>query len=154
MDLHQAITRMSAAGVIMRANGDRLAVESRAPLTDQQRAWIRTHKGDLLRLLSAPRPVPVELTDDQREALREAYEERAAIREIEGGETRMEAEALARSAQRVYQYRLSDNPGTWLILLCPGCDLEDARHHLTWRFGARLLEVIEHRPASGTRDVA
>ena len=38
MDLRQAFTRLQAAGILMRARGDRLSVASRAPLTDQQRA--------------------------------------------------------------------------------------------------------------------
>ena len=38
MDLRQTFARLHAAGILMRARGDRLSVASRAPLTDQQRA--------------------------------------------------------------------------------------------------------------------
>lgn len=48
MDLQQAITRLSAAGVTFHARGERLAVESPHLLTDAQRAWIKDHKSDIL----------------------------------------------------------------------------------------------------------
>jgi hypothetical protein len=54
VDLRQAITRLSAAGVTLQARGDRLAVESKAPLTDQQREWLKDHKTDLLLALLKP----------------------------------------------------------------------------------------------------
>ena len=68
MDLRQAFTRMQAVGILMRARGDRLSVASRAPLTDQQRAWIRAHKVELLRLLAGAVPTPLDLTGEDREA--------------------------------------------------------------------------------------
>ena len=154
MDLQQAITQLSAAGITFRARGDRLAVESKRPLIEPQREWIRTHKAQLLRALlrpgegsaADPTPDPPYLSDHDQEALAEAFEERAAIQEHEGGLPRVDAEEAARSALRVYYYRVTDKPGTWLTLVCPGCDLEAARHSLTLRFGERLIDLVEHEP--------
>ena len=58
MDRRQTLTRMNVVGILMRARGDRLSVASRAPLTDQQRAWICAHKVELLRLLAGAVPAP------------------------------------------------------------------------------------------------
>lgn len=45
---------------------------------------------------------------------------------------------------RVYRFRLTDRPEVWLTMLAPGCDLDDARHALTLRFGPeRLIEILE-----------
>lgn len=82
------------------------------------------------------------------ENIREHFEERAAIREYDGHESRKEAEAKARAAMRVYEYRLTDNgpDGPWLILLAPGCDLLEAERSLKSRFGAdRVQDVRERR---------
>lgn len=152
MDLLPIVSKLSAAGVTLHARGGRLAVESHHPLTDTQRAWIKTHKADLLRALTrlsdpapaAPPPVPPGLTEEAHAALREAVEERAAVREFDGGEPRAAAERAARAAARVYHYRLTDHPGAWLTLICPGCDLEEARAVLSLKFGERVLEVAEH----------
>lgn len=83
--------------------------------------------------------------DDLAENIREHIEERAAIREHCGGEPRKKAEAEARKALRVYEYRLTDNPNIWLILIAPGCDLSQAEQALKNRFGSdRVLMVREH----------
>ena len=44
-------------------------------------------------------------------------------------------------ALRVFQYRLTDNPAAWLVLIAPGCDLDEATESLQARFGKRLIEV-------------
>lgn len=83
------------------------------------------------------------------ENIREQLEERAAIQEYDGGLPRERAEAQARAALRVYEYRLSDNGpnGSWMILLAPGCNLSQAERTLRDRFGAgRVLAVRERRP--------
>jgi len=46
---------------------------------------------------------------------------------------------------RVYRYRLIDKPDTWLTIIAPDCDLEEARRSLRLRFGERLTAVVEHR---------
>lgn len=79
-------------------------------------------------------------------AVREAYEERAAILEYDGGLSQAQAETQAKVEQRLYEYRLTDNgpDGPWLILLAPGCDLPEAERSLKNRFGAyRVLAVRE-----------
>lgn len=48
---------------------------------------------------------------------------------------------------RVYHYRLTDRPKDWLVMIAPGCELDEARRSLIARFGSeRLLEVQIHRP--------
>jgi len=96
MDMRQALHRLSAAGVVLQAIGDRLTVESKEELTEQQRAWIRAHKTELLQLL----------TDDDREAVREMVTERAAILEYDGGLDRQEAEQIAHGAAQDYYNHL------------------------------------------------
>lgn len=91
---------------------------------------------------------PPFVASDLPESIREAYEERAAIREFMGGEPREKAEAEARKALKVYEYCLTDNgpDGPWLILLAPGCDLAEAERSLKYRFGAdRVLSIRERR---------
>ena len=80
-------------------------------------------------------------------AIREHLEERAAIQEYDGGLTRKQAEAEARRALRVYEYKLTDNPDAWLVLIAPGCDLEETRENLRGRFGSRLLDIRKHNHA-------
>jgi hypothetical protein len=137
VDLQQALTQMHAADILMRARGDRLSVASRAPLTDQQRAWIRAHKVELLRLLGgAVSASPKPTAEDQ-----EANAGRAAGCGPDGGESREAAALQVRHAMRVYRYRLTDKPDTWLTMIAPDCDLEDARRSLRLRFGERLTAV-------------
>ena len=144
MDLRQAFARLHAAGILMRARGDRLSVASRAPLTDQQRAWIRAHKVELLQLLGGAVPAsPKPTAEDQ-----EANAGRAAGCGPDGGESR---EAAARHAMRVYRYRLIDKPDTWLTMIAPDCDLEEARRSLRLRFGERLAAVVEHPHRRGSQ---
>ena len=100
---------------------------------------IREAKDELLAHLNPPPLSPAD-----HDAIREAIEERVAIREFDAGEARQVAERAARSAMRVYQYRLTDRPDTWLTMLAPGCDLDEARRTLALRFGAeRVIEVRE-----------
>jgi hypothetical protein len=131
---------MNMVGILMHARGDRLSVASRAPLTDQQRAWIRAHKVELLRLLGDAVPTHPELSGEDREAA----EERATARKLDGSESKERTAGQAPSAIRVYRYRLIDKPDTWLTMIAPDCDLEEARRSLTLRFGERLTAVVEH----------
>lgn len=73
----------------------------------------------------------------------EYLEERAPIMEYDGGLPREQAEKQARRALRVYEYRLTDNPETWLAKIDPGSNLETATTYLHRRYGARLIEVRE-----------
>lgn len=88
-----------------------------------------------------------QLSADDHAAIREAIEERAAIREFDGGEPRAVAEHQAAAAMRIYKFRLADKPDTWLTMLAPGCELDQAHRDLVLRFGAdRLLEVCSANP--------
>lgn len=80
----------------------------------------------------------------QDDPIAEHLAERAAIQEYDGGLTRKQAEDEARRALRVFEYRLTDNPDSWLVLIAPGCDLDEARESLRERFGNRLLDTRKH----------
>lgn len=88
--------------------------------------------------------MPADAPAPDAQAIQEAIEERAAILEHDAGMARAQAEATAEKAIKggVYLFRISDRPQTWLTTLCPGCGLEEARHSLALRYGARLLQVI------------
>ncbi len=75
---------------------------------------------------------------------REYFEERAAIGEFDGGLSRKDAEAQA--ARRVFEYRLADDTGQWLVVLAkPGDGLAEITESLRGRFEAdRVLEVRHH----------
>jgi hypothetical protein len=75
----------------------------------------------------------------------EHLEERAAIMEYDGGLSREKAEIEARKALRVFHYRLTDNPVSSLVLISPGCDLDEATKSLQVRFGKRLIDVQEYK---------
>ena len=145
---------MSATTLLanLRAAGVRLAITERGTLhyqgdqgaVDHWLPRVRQCKTELLALLSADTGPPP-LTSDQYEGIREAIAERAAIQEHDAGFSRSEAEALARSAMRVFRYRLTDRPADWLVMISPGYELEEARRRLIDRFGReRLLDVQIH----------
>lgn len=92
-----------------------------------------------------PTGPPSPFTAEDRAAIREGIEERAAIQEFDGGLSRHQAEQEARAAIEVYRFRLTDNPDRWLTLITPGTDLKQARHSLSQRFGADRF--IEAQPA-------
>ena len=148
-DLSAALTRMRAAGVTLAVRDGNLAVQTRRPLTAAQAGFLRANKTALIALLARETEAP--LPPETHEAMEESIAERAAIREFDGGEPRAVAEREARAAMRVYQYRITDKPASWLTLIAPGCDLDEARRIITNRFGAaRVLDVVPHR-ASGLR---
>jgi hypothetical protein len=145
VDLQQALTTMKAAGIRMRARGDRLSVASRAPLTNQQRAWIRAHKAELLQLLADSVPNPPRVGNDDAAAMRRIREGWSRIPDIPAGESGEATGLPARHAMCVYRYRLTDKPDAWLTMIAPDCDLDEARRSLHLRFGERLTAVVEHR---------
>jgi len=104
---------------------------------------IREHKAELLKMLASSDAGTIPpLTPGERADIDEAIDERAAIQEYDGGLPRPEAERQARAAMRVYRYRLDYNPGQWLIIIAPGCDLNEATRCCRNRFGAeRVVEV-------------
>lgn len=121
--------------------GETLDIDAPAPLTDEQRSFLRSHKPALiayLREIETPPP----LSPAEREAIAEAIEERAAIHQYDAGMTRKDAEEAANLAMRAYRYRLTDRPRDWLTLITPGCDLSEARRWLEQKFtAARVLTV-------------
>lgn len=127
----------------LKVSGDQSAVDRWLPA-------IRTHKLDLIALLQGidkGNQPPPPLTPDQHADIQEAIEERAAILEFDADQPRPEAEIQAANAMRVYRYRLTEKPNDWLMMIAPGCDLEEARRALVGRFGAeRLMDVQAHRP--------
>ncbi len=125
-------------------------------LTDEHRRMIRTHKASIVALLTG-RPIPVpNLTPQDQADIQEALEERAAIREFDGGESRGQAEQHAREAMRVYQVRVAMDPGTpvWVTMIAPGCDLPEATAAAYNRFGAgaRPHARDQSRVRRGVRD--
>jgi hypothetical protein len=44
----------------------------------------------------------------------------------------------------VYHYQLADNPHAWLIMLAPGCGIEEARRVLDLQYPGRVLAVRGH----------
>ncbi|MHB8255865.1 MAG: hypothetical protein ACYDHY_01075 [Acidiferrobacterales bacterium] len=94
------------------------------------------------------RPTDAELS----ETIHEAFEERAAIREYDGGQSRKLAEAETRGAMRVYEYRLAESPAQWLVVLAPDRDLAVVTQSLQERFGTK--QVVEVRPHQRSRNAA
>jgi hypothetical protein len=88
---------------------------------------------------------PASLCPADQEAITEAMEERSAIQEHEGGMARGDAEREARTAMRVFRYRLVSGKG-WCTLIAPGWTLAGAEHDLRGRYGDRFVKVVEHRP--------
>ena len=131
MEASHVLASLAAAGIELRSDGGNLRARPRERITDEHRAMIRANKSELIRFL----------TTAEREEIEEAIGERAAIQEYDGGLSRTEAERQANAAMRVYQYRVTDKPKSWLILIAPNCDLAKARRSLEWRFGERLIEV-------------
>ena len=99
---------------------------------------------------TASRQVPSsDLTAADYEAIAEAIEERAAIREFEGGESREVAEREAHAAMRVFRILVAmpdERPPRWVTMIAPGCTLKDAKDEASGRFGTeRVLDVKEHQ---------
>ena len=139
VDLH--VTKQGA----LRYRGDQVAVARWLP-------EIRAHKPELIALLTqAANDTPAEpppLSADDRAAIHEAIEERAAIMEFDSGLERAKADVTAQSAMRVYQALVTLPDGSsprWITLLAPCCTMVEARATLAHQFGLeRVLEVVEH----------
>lgn len=130
----------------LRYRGDKAAVDGWLP-------EILDHKPELIGLLrDRHSPTIPPLTAEQKAAITEAIEERAAIQEHDGGLSRSQADRQATRAMRIYRYRVADHPHEWLTLIAPGCDLEEARRTLVGQFGAARLIAVEE--STGWRDGA
>lgn len=132
------IQQVQAAGGSIHATGGRIKLSAPRPLPSVLVEGLRTHKAEVLAYLG----------DDLTENLSEHFEERAAIREYDGHEPREKAEAEARKALKVYEYRLRDygDNGPWMIFLAPGCDLSQAEQALKNRFGIDRVLTVRERP--------
>lgn len=86
--------------------------------------------------LKARRPLPVDLMDELRR-------HKAELLAFLSGEP--ESEDELKTGLQVYEYKLSDNQGSWLILLAPNCSLKSAKQSLRDRFGAERLLVVRRR---------
>jgi hypothetical protein len=86
-----------------------------------------------------------EIDPEHEKAIREHLEERAAIQEYDGGLPREQAEAEARRNLKVFEFRLSDDPAAWCVMIAPGCTLEGVTQDLRDRYGERLLAVRDYR---------
>jgi hypothetical protein len=142
------LDRITAAGITLEARGADLDVIYQIEPTPEQWSWLSQHKTALLEALRSQAPAPPPpgtLSPEDQAAADELIEERAAIQEHDGGLLRSRAESEARAALRVYHYRLRDRPQSWLTMLAPGCDPEQAQEILSLRFPGQLLEVREYR---------
>lgn len=83
MSAHDLLLHLRNAGFRLDVVDDKLLVAPASRLSDVQRTGIRAHLAELITTLDA-------------EYEREAFEERAAIMEFDGGMTRPEAESAAR----------------------------------------------------------
>lgn len=163
MHAQEVLTYLEAEGLHIDpipGQSDRVRVTPvKGELTDEHRRLIREHKPALVALLTR-RPIPVPpLPAHDLAAIHEAIEERAAIREYDGGESRPLAEHRAHASMRVYRVLIhmgQDQPPRWSTLLAPGCDLAEATLAAQGRFGAeRVLEIRERPfPTPGTQPLA
>ncbi len=89
-----------------------------------------------------------DITGSELDDIREALEERSAIREYDGGESRGLAEQHAREAMRVYRVQVSMDTGAlvWCTLIAPGCNLPEATAAANNRFGPERVLEVQERP--------
>ncbi len=125
------LERVQSAGGVVTFDAGKLKVKAPRPLPDGLVKELRDNKSELLKLIGG---------DDITEHLAE----RAAIQEFDGGLPRHRAEQAAIERLRVYEYRLTDSED-WLVLIAPGCSLEQAREACIVRFGSRLADIRPHR---------
>ena len=90
--------------------------------------------------------LPASIDQDDEGAICEAFTERAAIIEHDGGHKRATAEALARSALRVYTVVIwREAPGEGerqsMTVIAPGQGIDEVRRDMAAKWGARLISV-------------
>jgi hypothetical protein len=152
----ETLAAAQAAGVRLGVNGTNLLLEAdRGPPPGLLDA-LRENKLAMLALLRT-KGAPAPLSSDDEEAIAEAIEERAAIREYDGGETREVAEREARAATRIYRALVAmpdDRPPRWVTMLLPGVDsLKEASEAAHWQFGSdRVIDVGSHQPRNEDTD--
>lgn len=92
MTVETLLESIQAAGGTIEPRGDRLRVNAPSPLPDDLLSELRVHKAELMALLRGKLPPHV---GDWPEEWLEAFIERAAIVEFDGGLPRTEAERRA-----------------------------------------------------------
>lgn len=137
MEVVDILSRLHEQGFQVTAEGDRLQVRPASRVTDELRSVLRAHKPQLLQALSG---MAAELDADAREYIAE----RQAIGEIDGGLSPDEAARMATA--RIYQFRLTDDPHSWLLVLAkPGDGPAEVAASLRSHFGsARVIEVHQY----------
>ena len=164
MDATAFLRDLTQYGYAVSRAGDRLLVSPKSRVNERLRARLRTYKPALLALLAdasespssgdtdtdrnLPRWLdPPHLSAEDHETILEAIAERAAIREIEGGQSRRFAEQEARAAMRVYRALLktASGPAHWATLILPGYNRAEATAHASrrWRSSQILLALVE-----------
>lgn len=132
MNAARLIEQVRAAGGQIEARGATIKLRAPQPLPDALIAELRRHKPELLAHLGVAESVRFDL------------EERAAIREYSGGQTRPDAErgAIADVERRyAYRFRLHGHGGG--TYLSPAATLDEARTELIGRYGERLALICK-----------
>jgi hypothetical protein len=142
MDASTVLHNLTSAGIKVIADDGNLRAWPRSRITDAYRQLIWGYKLELLALLQVPT-----LTVEDEEAIAETIDERAAIREYDGGEPPEVAEREAHAAMRVYRALIAmpdDRTPRWVTILLPGVDdVEEARQAAGWQFGPdRVIDVV------------
>ncbi len=144
MNLERVVTQMQQAGFELQVAGnEKLLISPFDKLTRKQRDFLKANKRNLIKTL-VQNETP-KLSNGDKENIREHLKERAAIQEFDGGLSRTEAEQQAKSNMRVFHYRISDYPDSWMVMIAPGCDLTEARSCLGTKFQDRLIDVREYK---------
>jgi len=89
------LSTITAAGLTVAADGDKLMVRPKDRITPELRALIRARKAELLMVLASPASGPGAAVMTDLADVSNAWEERAAICEHDAGLSRADAEALA-----------------------------------------------------------
>lgn len=147
MGAQQILNDIMEIGVSLRVDGNQLIAQPSSKLTEPLRIKIRQHKPELIKALSQHETPKLSITDEEN--IQEQLDERAAIMQFDGGLTRPEAERQAKSNMRVFHYRITDKPDSWLMMIAPGCQLTEVRRSLKSRFRERLIEVKEYQYSDG-----
>jgi hypothetical protein len=156
MDTGAILNRLAEAGISLGidASGQGLTVESPAPLSPEQRRWLRANKPAILSHLrqesAAVSPAPPPLSAADHAAIAEALAERAAIMEYDGELPRPDAEAAAAARMRAYHVHIAmpAGPPRWAVMLAPGCDLPEATAAARRLFGHERVLAVQPTPGT------
>jgi len=135
MGAPELLNHLRSAGLVLALTPTGgLHVTPRSALTDEHRSAIRTARDALVAVLQAEAMQPAE-------AMREAFEERAAIMEYEGGLARIEAERLA-GLQPEQSTQADTDTSAWWLLHYPDRDPVQLVSHPP----ATLAQILQQHP--------